>query len=221
MPMKDIWMRLAICCLLIPLGLLAQKPANGPIRIVDLTAEPTRNSMSTGPGLPGFSSSSAVFLLPLTLGIESIRPATNGDKVGLYLLVSVRNLSDKDFELPIGRDVQGITSAGQRQRKTFAFLARAICRSCDHKKIETAAVTASSSLLPDSRVVLRPFEQIYVNLFVDTGTYRLGPDEESLDLQLGCQETYLEDARYFIKSMSTKVWMDLSVPRAALIQGQK
>jgi hypothetical protein len=210
--MKNIPLR-TISLLFLTLVSNAQNRIEKVPRMVDLTLPAPQESVSSGRGVPGFSNLSPMSLLPVTLNIESIQHATASGKIGVYLVVAVQNLSDKDFELPIGRDVQAITADNRRGRKEFAFLLRALCNKCDRKEIRTLTTTALTSSLPETRIVLKPREQAYIRLFVDTDAFSSSPDEKAVDLQLGCQETELEDGKYFIKSISTKAWLDFSVPR--------
>jgi len=210
--MKNIVLRLVALLSLTFLSISQDRMEKVP-KVVDLTLPaPPQASITTGRGVPGFSNLSPVTLLPVTLNIESIEHAIVSGKI-VVVLVTVQNLSEKDFELPIGRDVQAITADSRRGRKTFAFRLRALCDKCDRKQLRTVALTASSASLPETRIILKPGEQAYVKLFVDTGFYPLVPAERVVDLQLGCQETELEDGRYFIKNSSTIAWLDLRVPR--------
>ena len=210
--MKNIVLRLVALLSLTFLSISQDRMEKVP-KVVDLTLPaPPQASITTGRGVPGSSNLSPVTLLPVTLNIESIEHAIVSGKI-VVVLVTVQNLSEKDFELPIGRDVQAITADSRRGRKTFAFRLRALCDKCDRKQLRTVALTASSASLPETRIILKPGEQAYVKLFVDTGFYPLVPAERVVDLQLGCQETELEDGRYFIKNSSTIAWLDLRVPR--------
>jgi hypothetical protein len=192
---------------------IAQRRVEHAPIVVDLTLPtPPQELTSTGKGLPGFSNLSRVTLLPVALKIESIQRKTVSGKQGANLSLIIQNLSEKDFEFPVGRGLQATMEDSRRGRKEFAFLLRALCNTCDRKQLKTVALTASSSSLPDTYVVLKPGDQAYVKLFVDTGSYLLGPAEIVLDLQLGCQQTEFEDGRYVIKNTSTIAWLDLSLP---------
>jgi hypothetical protein len=208
--MKHTLLRFGVVCVF-TLVSVAQNLRETSPREVDLTLPVTQESISDGRGVPGFSNLSPVTLLPLILKIASIQPTTVRGKPGVYLRVALQNLSDKIFEFPTGRDVQVITAASRPDRKEFAFRLRALCDKCDRKQFHTVALTASSSSLPDTRIPLRPGEQVYVKLFVDTSVFHLTPAEKALELQIGCQETNLEDGRYVIKSRSNLVWVDVSI----------
>lgn len=114
-----------IICSLLAYSLLAQHRVQEIARPIDLTVPEPEEAISNGRGVPGFSNTSPITLLPLIVKLEAVERAVQG-RTGVNILLALQNVSGRDFELPVGRDVQIITSPGRKQRRTFAFMVRAL-----------------------------------------------------------------------------------------------
>ena len=88
--------------------------------------------------------------------LDLTTPAPEEPLSGRGIVISLKNVSDRAFELPIGREVPQVTANGRKRRKTLAFLVRALRTTCDRTAVRVVAVTASSESSKNTNVVEAP-----------------------------------------------------------------
>lgn len=170
---------------------------------LDLTTAPSPDQEglgvpgNTGGGTSGGPIERTTSVLPLRLNILK---ASAGDAGDLILDIQLQNLGPEPFDLPVSRNISNVQKTPGRLRREFLFAVRSLA---ERSKTLTVAVTAGSTMTPDSVLRLQPRDSVHVLLRVRVDHLRsVRSGTQGFGLEVVCGQWTLDDHEFLIRAIA-------------------
>jgi hypothetical protein len=180
--------------------------------VLDLTKKPPSDQSAVlALGLPGGSSSTSRYSLPLRIsvvGVKSQETAKGPEWVVELLLTNSANIP---FFLPASRD-RKVHLPGNTGRRTFVFLVG--LEGGNPSASNVLIGTDASRTAADSSLLIEPGKAVRVLLPITMTDMRNTESPlrtQIVNIRVGCEEWRYADDRYFIEAESDEIQSDKSV----------